>query len=156
MLGPSPLNTGARFKNPTKDDFVYAPSASYLKFRPSSWELRPEMFLVDGVTNLPGVPYKLKRMFVDGIYQRVQMSNIWDATGKIWKQFIFFTGDTGLRYKGHKCPDLTGMCCADLQKDYHSNVDFHNAFGNMKFTLNAGTSIEDTITPSAMLRNAVR
>jgi hypothetical protein len=156
MLGPSPLNIGGRFKNPTKEDFVFPSLEPPLGFPPQSYELRPEMFLVDGVPNLPGAPYKMKRMYIDGIYQRAQMSDIWDLAGKLWKLNVYFTGDTGLRFKGYQVCDLTGMLVADLQKNYHSNITFYNEFGNMKFSVNSGFRIEDYMTQSAMLKLATK
>jgi hypothetical protein len=155
MLGPSPSNLGARAKGATKEDFVFPDSEE--KFPRSTWELRPEMLLVDGVPHLEGANYSKKRMFVDGIYHRAQMADLWDMAGKLWKFFVFFTGDCGVSDNaGGKAVDLTGIIFADLQRDYHSNVSFYNKVGDLDFSVNANLTIEDWISPSAMMRRARR
>lgn len=155
MLGPSPSNLGARAKGATKDDFVFPDVPQ--KFPRSTWELRPEMLLVDGVPHLPGANYSKKRMYVDGIYHRAQMDDIWDMAGKLWKFNVFFTGDTGVSDNaGGTAVDLTGILFADLQRDAHSNVSFYNEARGLDFRVNADLKIEDWITPSAMLRRARR
>ena len=155
MLGPSPSNIGARAQGATKDDFVL-PDVD-VKFPRSTWELRPEMLLVDGVPHLEGANYSKKRMYVDGIYLRSQMADLWDMAGKLWKFFVFFTGDCGVSDNaGGKAVDLTGIVFADLQRDYHSNVQFYNKVGDLDFRVNAGLTIDDWISPSAMMRRARR
>ncbi len=155
MLGPSPSNLGARAKGATKEDFVFPPSDE--KFPRSTYELRPEMFLVDGVPHLPGANYSRKRMYIDAIYHRAQMADIWDMAGKLWKFFVFLTGDTGVSAGAPgTAPDLTGIVFADLQKDYHSNVNFFDKVGDIDFRVNKNLTIEDWITPSGMLRRARR
>jgi hypothetical protein len=155
MLAPSPSNIGARAKEAKKEDFIFPPSDE--KFPRSTWELRPEMLLVDGVPHLPGANYSKKRMYIDGIYQRAQMADIWDMAGKLWKYFVFLTGKTGVSDNaGAEAVDLTGIVFADLQRDYHSNVNFYNKVGDIDFRVNANLTIEDWITPSAMLRRARR
>jgi len=155
MLGPSPSNLGARAKGATKDDFVFPDNDQ--KFPRSTWELRPEMLLVDGVPHLEGANYSKKRMYVDGIYHRSQMADLWDMAGKLWKFFVFFTGDCGVSDNaGGKAVDLTGIIFADLQRDYHSNVQFYNKVGDLDFKVNAGLTIDDWISPSAMMRRARR
>jgi hypothetical protein len=93
MLRIKSSDRGARIKGATKEDFVFPDSEE--KFPRSTWELRPEVLLVDGVPHLPGAKYSKKRMYIDGIYHRAQVADIWDAAGKLWKFFVFFTGDTG-------------------------------------------------------------
>jgi len=155
MLGPSPTNRGARIKGATKDDFVFPDTEE--KFPRSTWELRPEVLLVDGVPHLPGANYTKKRMYIDGIYQRAQVADIWDAAGKLWKFIVFFTGDTGVPDNaGGTARDLTGLIFADLQRDYHNNVSVYNHEGDIDFKVNSDLKIEDWITQSAMLRRARR
>jgi hypothetical protein len=155
MLAPSTSNVGARAKKFTKDDFIFPPSDE--KFPRSTWELRPEMLLVDGVPHIQGANYSRKRVYIDGIHQSAQLTDIWDMAGKLWKFFVFITGDTGVSDNaGGSAPDLTGIVFADLQRDQHSNVNFFNKVGDIDFKVNAGLTIEDWITPSAMLRRARR
>ena len=155
MLGPSPINRGARIQGATKEDFVFPDSEE--KFPRSTWELRPEVLLVDGVPNLPGANYSKKRMYIDGIYQRAQVADIWDAASTLWKFIVFFTGDTGVSDNaGGTAKDLTGLIFADLQRDYHNNVSVYNKEGDIEFKVNSNLKIEDWITPSAMLRRARR
>jgi len=155
MLAPSASNIGARAKGGTKEDFIFPPSDE--KFPRSTWELRPEMLLVDGVPHLPGANYSRKRLYIDGIYQRSQMADIWDMAGKLWKFFVFITGKTGRSDNaGAEAVDLTGIVFADLQRDYHSNVNFYDKVGDIDFRVNANLTIEDWITSSAMLRRARR
>jgi hypothetical protein len=155
MLAPSLTNIGARAPKATKEDFIFPPSDE--KFPRSTWELRPEMLLVDGVPQLEGANYSRKRVYIDGIHQSAQMTDIWDMAGKLWKFFVLFTGETGVSDNaGGKAPDLTGIIFADLQRDNHSNVNFFNKVGDIDFKVNAGLTIEDWITPAAMLRRARR
>jgi hypothetical protein len=155
MLGPSPSNRGARIKGATKEDFVFPDTEE--KFPRSTWELRPEMLLVDGVPHLPGANYSKKRMYIDGIYHRAQVADIWDMAGRLWKFIVFFTGDTGVSDNaGGTAKDLTGLIFADLQRDYHNNVSVYNKEGDIEFKVNSNLKIEDWITPSAMLRRARR
>jgi len=127
------------------------------KYPRSTWELRPEVLLVDGVPHLPGANYSKKRMYIDGIYHRAQVADIWDAAGKLWKFIVFFTGETGIPDNaGGAARDLTGLIFADLQRDYHNNVSVYNKVGDIDFKVNANLTIEDWITQSAMLRRARR
>ncbi|MBI4529160.1 MAG: DUF1329 domain-containing protein [Deltaproteobacteria bacterium] len=155
MLAPSVTNIGARAKGATKQDFIFPPSDE--KFPRSTWELRPEMLLVDGVPHLQGANYSRKRVYVDGIHDSAQITDIWDMAGKLWKFFVFITGNTGASDNaGGTAPDLTGILFADLQRDYHSNVNFFDKVGDIDFRVNAGLTIDDWITQSAMLRRARR
>jgi hypothetical protein len=63
MLRIEPSNRGARIKGATKEDFVFPDSEE--KFPRSTWELRSEVLLVDGVPHLPGANYSKKRMYID-------------------------------------------------------------------------------------------
>ena len=155
MLAPSVNNIGARAKGAKKDDFIFPPSDE--KFPRSTWELRPEMIMADGVPHLEGANYSKKRVYVDGIHQSAQITDIWDMAGKLWKFYVFITGDTGASDgAGGSAPDLTGILFADLQRDQHSNVNFFDKVGDIDFKVNAGLTIDDWITPSAMLRRARR
>lgn len=155
MLAPSPSNLGVRAKGAKREDFTFYPPED--KFPPSTWELRPEMLLVDGVPHLPGANYSKKRLYIDGVYNRAQIADIWDMAGKLWKFFVEYVGKTGSPdHAGHEAVDLTGILFADLQKDYHSNVAFYQKLGEMVFAVNEGLTIEDWITPGAMQRKARR
>ncbi len=149
MLGPSPTNLGARAKGATKEDFVFPDFPD--KFPRSTWELRPEMILLDGVPHLPGANYSRKRVYIDAIYLITELADIWDMAGKLWKFLFFIWGDTGVS----DTPDLTGIVFADLQRDFHSNVSFHNRIGDYTFLVNSPELETDNwATPSAMLRRA--
>jgi hypothetical protein len=157
MLGPSPANVGARAAKATKADFVFPYTDE--KFPKSTWELRPEILMVDGVCHLEGQPYSKKRMYIDAIYNRAQTADCWDKAGKLWKWFVFYFGKTGIRDKtvtDHEVADITGISFADLQRDYHTNVFFYNKIGDLDFRVNAGFTVDDWATPSAMLRRARR
>jgi len=156
MLGPSPSNLGARAKGATKDDFVFPDPPA--KFPRSTWELRPEMLLLDGVPHLPGANYSKKRVYLDAIYLITEQADIWDTAGKLWKYLLFIWGDTGVPDNaGGTALDLTGISFADLQRDFHSNVHFYNRIGNIDFKVNSpDLSTDDWATGSAMLRRARR
>jgi len=156
MLGPSPSNLGARAKGATKADFVFPDFPE--KFPRSTWELRPEMLLLDGVPHLPGANYSRKRVYFDAIYLITEQADIWDMAGKLWKYLLFIWGDTGVSDNaGGTAPDLTGIVFADLQRDFHSNVSFHDRLGDSVFKVNSpDLTIDDWATPSAMLRRARR
>ena len=149
MLGPSPTNLGARAKSATREDFVFPNFPD--KVPRTTWELRPDMILLDGVPHLPGANYSKKRVYIDAIYLTTELADIWDMAGKLWKFSFFIWGDTGVA----DTPDLTGIVFADLQRDFHSNVSFHNKVGDYTFLVNSPEIETDNwATPSAMLRRA--
>lgn len=157
MLDASPHNLGARVEGASKDSFIFPFTNE--RFPRSTWELRPEILIVEGTPHIEGAPYSRKRMYIDAIYGRAQCADTWDKAGKLWKWFVFFFGKTGVRDKtviDHEVVDLTGISFADLQNDYHSNVWQLNKIGDVDFRVNAGFKIEDWATPIAMLRNARR
>lgn len=156
MLGPSPSNRGARAKGASKDDFVFPDGTA--KFPRATWELRPEMMLLDGVPHLPGANYSKKRVYLDSVYQRTEIADIWDQGGKLWKFLVFIYGDTGASDNaGGTAPDLTGIVFGDLQRDFHSVVRFYDKLGDAVFKVNSpDLTVEDWATPSAMLRRARR
>ena len=156
MLGPSPTNRGARAEGASKDEFIFADSTD--KFPRATWELRPEMLLIDGVPHLPGANYSKKRVYLDSIYQRTEIADIWDLAGKLWKFLLFIYGDTGIKDPaGNAVPDLTGIVFADLQRDFNSVVRFYNKLGDAVFKVNSpDLTVDDWATPSAMLRRARR
>lgn len=156
MLAPSPSNLGTRAKGATREDFVYPDFPD--KFPRQTWELRPEMILLDGVPHLPGANYSKKRVYVDGIYHRAQTGDIWDMAGKLWKFMVFIYGSTGVSDNaGGIATDLTGTVFADLQRDFHSNVNYYNKLGDIEFKVNSPElATDDWGTPSAMLRRARR
>lgn len=156
MLGPSPTNRGARAQGASKDEFIFADSTD--KFPRATWELRPEMLLIDGVPHLPGANYSKKRVYLDSMYQRTELADIWDQAGKLWKFLLFIYGDTGIKDPaGGAVPDLTGIVFADLQRDFHSVVRFYNKLGDTVFKVNSpDLTVDDWATPSAMLRRARR
>ena len=156
MLGPSPSNRGARAKGASKDDFIFADSTD--KFPRATWELRPEMLLIDGVPHLPGANYSKKRVYLDSVYQITETADIWDQGGKLWKFLLFIYGDTGVSDNaGGTAPDLTGIVFGDLQRDFHSVVRFYDRLGDAVFKVNSPElTVDDWATPSAMLRRARR
>ncbi len=154
MLGPSPVNRGA-YITASKDDFTFPDYP--VKYPRSTWELRPDMFLVDGAPRIYGASYSKKRMYVDAVYYRAQMSECWDKANKLWKFFTFITGDTGVTdHAGGTAKDLTGILFADVQRDAVSNVFFYRHLGQMTFRVNVGATIDDWMTPDALLRHARR
>lgn len=155
MLGPSPHNRGAFARGAGKDDFIFPQVKE--KFPRSTWELRPEMLIVDGASHLEGSPYSRKRMYIDAIYHRAQTANMWDKAGRLWKFSVYYWGDTGVTDNmGATARELTGIVFADLQKDYHSNIFFYPRVEDVDFKVNANFKIEDWNTPSAMLRRGRR
>ena len=116
------------------------------------------MLLIDGVPHLPGANYSKKRVYLDSMYQRTELADIWDQAGKLWKFLLFIYGDTGIKDPaGGAVPDLTGIVFADLQRDFHSVVRFYNKLGDTVFKVNSpDLTVDDWATPSAMLRRARR
>jgi Protein of unknown function (DUF1329) len=154
LLGPSPVNRGA-FISSTKEDFTWPDYGQ--KYPRTTWELRPDMFLVDGVPHIYGAPYGKKRMYVDAVYYRAQMAQAWDKAGKLWKFFTFITGSTGIKDNaGGIAKDLTGILFADVQRDAASNVWFYPKLGELVFRVNVGATIDDWMTEAALLRRARR
>jgi len=155
MLAPSPHNKGTYAQGANKNDYIF-PNVRE-KFPRSTWELRPEILMVDGVSHLAGSPYGKKRLYIDAIYNRAQSADIWDKAGKLWKFIVFYVTDTGITDNaGSTARDLAGVVFADLARDYHSNAFFHRQIGDVDLKVNANLQIPDWNTPSAMLRNARR
>jgi len=157
MLMPSKDNLGARLQGSTRESFTWPDVGE--KFPRTTWQLRPEMLLVDGTptAQLEGAPYSKKRFYYDAVDNLTWVCDIWDLTGKLWKHIISFTGDTGVKDStGKNVVDLTGQCYADLQRDYHSNISFFNKHKGMTYLANCGLKIEDWMTPSAMLKKGRR
>lgn len=51
--------------------------------------------------------------------------------------------------------DLTSLIFADLQRDFHSNVNFYNKLGDTEFKVNSqDLTTDEWATPSAMMRRA--
>jgi Protein of unknown function (DUF1329) len=158
MLAPSPANRGRFAKQVTPESFVFLMGDEKCpKFPRSTWELRPEMFVVEGVPHLEGASYGRKRMYVDGIYGLVQTADIWDIPGRLWKFIVNFYGNTGLPdHAGGTAIGQTGLVFADLLQDYHSNIYIAPEQPNGKWTANTGLRIEDWMTPAAMLERSMR
>jgi hypothetical protein len=154
MLAPSPHNKGA-FETEKKNAFGLPDTP--VKFPRSTWELRPEILVVEGVSFLEGCPYGKKRLYIDAIYNRAQSADIWDRAGNLWKAITLYVADTGITDKmGSTIRDLTGAVFADLQKDFHSVVFFYPKFEDVALKANGGLRVEDWSTPSAMIRRARR
>jgi len=154
MLAPSPSNKGHFAPPGNRDPFSFVESND--KFPRSTWELRPEMLIVDGVPPAES-SYGKKRMYIDAIYNRAQTADIWDRAGRLWKFLLFILCDTGIPDNmGSTARELSGVMFVDLQKDYHSNYFPQARIGDIDFKVNAGFRIEDWTTPTAMLSRGRR
>jgi hypothetical protein len=154
LLAPSPSNKGHFAPPGNRDPFSFVESND--KFPRSTWELRPEMLVVDGVPPAES-PYGKKRMYIDAIYNRAQTADIWDRAGRLWKFLLFVVCDTGISDNmGSTAREFSGVMFADLQKDYHSNYFPQPRIGDIEFKVNAGFRIEDWTTPTAMLSRGRR
>lgn len=149
MLYPSPANKGTFAKGATKSDFVFPYSEE--KFPRSTWELRPEVLVVEAQALMEGSPYGRKLVYVDAIINRANCSDIWDRQGKPWK-FIFYAFSDVL-------PNVTtycAQCFSDLQKDFREYVWLLPEFTGMKVGTNVGIEVKDWATPAALLKRARR
>ena len=154
LLAPSPVNKGAFAPGADKESFTFVESNE--KFPRSTWELRPEMLVVDGVP-LADSPYGKKRMYIDAIYHRAQTADIWDRAGRLWKFLAFCICDTGITDNmGSTARMFSGAVIADLQKNYHTNFFQQPRLGDLDFRVNAGFKVEEWLTPTAMLSRARR
>ncbi len=158
MLAPSPANRGRFAADATSESFAFLMGdKKYPKFPRSTWELRPEMFVVDGVPHLEGASYSRKRMYVDGIYGLVQSADIWDLSGRLWKFIVNCYADTGLPdHAGGTAIGQTGIVFADLLRDYHSNIYMAPEQPYGKWAANSGIRIQEWMTKSAMLSRGIR
>jgi hypothetical protein len=157
LLGPSPDNIGGRANEQGKkaDDFVHAYSEA--KYPRSTWELRPEILVIDGTCHIEGCPYSKKRVYYDSIYGRAQVADIYDKANKLWKFIVFYFGDTGSKDKaGNSIPCRSGIVFADVQNDYHDNIFDFNELNGQKFSANTGLRINDWLTPGALQRQALK
>ncbi len=154
MLAPSPSNKGHFAPAGNRDPFSFVESND--KFPRSTWELRPEMLIVDGIPPAES-PYSRKRMYIDAIYRRAQTADIWDRAGRLYKFLVFILTDTGIPDNmGSTARELSGVMFIDVQKDYHSNYFPQLRIGDIDFRVNAGFRIEDWTTPTAMLSRGRR
>jgi hypothetical protein len=153
MLLPAPTNIGAFASGATEKDFVF-PYAENQKYPRTTWELRPEVVVVEGTTNLPGCPYSRKRLFYDAITQRATCAETWDLQGQPFKFMTYYFGTYdagGVKAKAEAC-----LSFANLQTDTHSNIWIFPQIGGVKVAVNAGTRIEDWFTEKAMLARGRR
>ena len=154
FLAPSPANIGT-FAKGSKDPFIFPVDKT--KWPRSTWELRPEVFLLDGVSLIPGSPYGRKRMYVDALTGRAALADTWDKQGKIWKYFVFFFGDLQMKDgRGRDVKSLSAISFADVQKDYRTNIWLLPEGPLGKFQVDSGIRIEDHSTSRAMLAKARR
>ncbi|MBI4528599.1 MAG: DUF1329 domain-containing protein [Deltaproteobacteria bacterium] len=148
MLYPAPVNTGLFAEGATERDFVFPYTDK--KFPRTTWELRPEVLLVDGVPHIEGAPYSKRRMYVDAIAHRAECADMWDKQGKIWKwSYIPFLPFWPDGKKGRKQWLWVGLTFADVQRDYRTNI-WILPRKDQKF--NAGLKVEDYFSDSALLR----
>jgi Protein of unknown function (DUF1329) len=156
LLLPSTANHGLYGQaKPEPESYNYSPSNAKVPL--ASWEMRPEVIMVDGVPHLEGANYTRKRLYADATYLSVVMAQAWDTAGKLWKFMWFPLSDTGISdHAGSTARSGIGITFGDLQKDYHSNVYFPPTRGEEKAEYNVGMKIEDWMTPSAMLRHSMR
>jgi hypothetical protein len=150
MLYPAPTNDGALQPRASKEDFNFPIVEE--KFPRSTWELRPEVFVAEGVPHLPGAPYSKKVVYVDAITGRAACADAYDMQGKLWKWMTFFAGPA--------FPDRTtgiqSMFFADIQKDYRTGVWNPLKVGEWKKSSNTGLTVEEWALPKALLRRARR
>jgi hypothetical protein len=152
MLQPAPVNLGSFAKGATKDDFVF-PFVDQ-KYPRMSWELRPEVYVVEGVPHLPGAPYSKKLIYIDAIAGRGPVADIYDLQGKIWKWIVF--SYTTFEVNGKKITNESMLFFADLQKDYRDNIYPQAVLGGEKMRVNSGLRLEDWATAPALMRLARR
>jgi hypothetical protein len=152
MLYPAPNNIGMFAKNATKDDFVFPMTEE--KFPRMTWELRPEVVVVEGVPKLEGAPYSRKRLYLDAIINRSACADIWDMQGKLWKWMVFPIGDVPWPEGGggNRVRSEVTLFFADVQKDYRTNIWVLPENVGQKYRVNSGLKIEDWLTPAAMLK----
>jgi len=153
MLLPSPVNVGAFAPGATEKDFVF-PYAENQKYPRTTWELRPEVVVVEGASDLPGNPYSRKRLYYDVITSRAVCAETWDKQGKLFKFMTYFFGS--FEYAGGKANAEAGLSFANVQTDTHSNIWIFPEIGGVKFALNVGTKTEDWFTDRAMISRARR
>ncbi len=154
FLGPSPANIGA-FAKGSQDPYVFPVEKT--KWPRSTWELRPEVFLLDGVSHIPGSPYGKKRMYVDALTGRAVVADTWDKQDKIWKYFVFYFGNLKVKDgRGRDVKSLSGISFSDVQKDYRTNIWLFPKGPEGGFKANSGIRIEDHSTKRAMLSKARR
>jgi hypothetical protein len=154
MLYPSPNNIGVFAKGSTKNDFVFPFTEE--KFPRMTWELRPEVVVVEGIPHLEGAPYSRKRLYLDAIINRSACADIWDMQGKVWKWMVFPVGDVPWPEGkgGNRVRSEVTLFFADVQKDYRTNIWIMPENAGEKYRVNSGLTIEDWLTPAAMLKLA--
>jgi hypothetical protein len=151
MLMPAPSNRGLFGKG--KDPFSIMESEE--RAPKSTWELRPEMLLVDGVPHLQGANYSRKRVYIDVATGVAQNADIWDRAGRLWRYIAYFIGDTGLPDgAGGMAKTATCVVFSDLQNNYHTCVYVVPKRGIDHFKVNSGYRVEDWLTPMAMLKRS--
>jgi uncharacterized protein DUF1329 len=153
MLAWSPRNRG---NFGSQEDFTCVESDQ--KFPRSTWELRPEITMIEAVPHLPGGDvYGRKLLYFDAVYWAPPFCEIWDRAGRLWKFIVFFLGDTGITdHSGGTMPSTTAIVFGDLQRDFYSNVYFSRKHHWGAWSANTGLRIEDYMTPEALLKWSMR
>jgi len=139
-------------RTPEKD-FVF-PYAETQKYPRTTWELRPEILVIEGTTDLPGSPYSRKRLYYDAITHRPTCGEMWDKQGKLFKFITYFFGSYsygGVHAKAEAC-----LFFANIQTDTHSNVWIFPELAGVKFALNVGTKTEEWFSDRAMIARGRR
>jgi hypothetical protein len=159
MIYPAPVNRGVFAKGATKDDFVFPLVEEKIqKFPRMTWELRPDVLVVEGVPHLAGAPYSRKRLYLDAIINRADCADVWDLQGKLWKWMCFPTAlvDWPDGNGGNKVKWEPVLFFSDVQKDYVSNIWIKPEMGGRKLAFNSGLKMDDWLTPTAFLSLARR
>ena len=149
MLYPASTNRAIFEKESNKEGFNLPIVEA--KFPRSTWELRPDVFIIEGRPQLAGVPYSRKLLYVDAILGRAACADTFDMAGKLWKWMAFLAGPT---VEG--ATNMQALFFADVQRDYRTNYWQPPALGRIKFTVNSGLTVEDWMSERALLQRAIR
>jgi hypothetical protein len=119
------------------------------RFPRGRWELRPEVYVVEGVPKDPASPYSKKILYVDGVMRRAMMVDFYDRRGELWKTAVYFFARLGKGAEmlvSYNHPHH----CMDLQAD-HVTYIYIDEQARIK---NLGAKVSDRWTEKALLRVA--
>lgn len=119
------------------------------RFPRGRWELRPEIYVVEGIPKDPTCPYGKKIIYLDGVMRRPMMIDFYDRRGDLWKSVAYFyarlrKGDETVLSYNHP------HHCMDLQSDHVTYV-YMDEKADVK---NRGAKPSDWWTEKAMLQLA--
>jgi hypothetical protein len=113
------------------------------RFPRGRWELRPEVYVVEGTPKDPTCPYSKRVFYMDSVTLKPISADLYDKQGRLWRTITYFYARTKL--KGQTIISAGQPHYMDLQADHVSFV----VAGNPD-NINTGAKVEDFWTEKTL------